>query len=82
MMVIIAILCPGLSFLLRGKIISAFFAIILQIVAVLTFVFFGAGFLLWGLLAFWAVYSYNNAQARKRNREMIRAMQSRDYRRY
>lgn len=81
MMIIIAMLCPGLSFLLRGKIISAFFAFILQVVAVFTFVFFGAGFLLWGLLAFWAVSSYNNAQANKRNREMIRAMRSGNERR-
>lgn len=81
MMIIIAMLCPGLSFLLRGKIISALFAFILQVVAVFTFVFFGAGFLLWGLLAFWAVSSYNNAQANKRNREMIRAMRSGNERR-
>lgn len=77
MMIIIAILFPGLSFLLRGKIISAVFAILLQVVACLTFVFFGAGFLLWALIAFWAVSSYNNARADKRNRAMIRAMQSR-----
>lgn len=81
MMIIIALLCPGLSFLFRGKIISALLAFILQFVAVLTFVFFGAGFLLWGLLVFWAVSSYNNARADRRNREMVRAMQARGYRR-
>lgn len=75
-MIFIAILCPGLSFLLRGKIFSAILAIILQVVACFTFLFFGAGFFLWLVLAIWAVMSYNNAKADKRNRDIIQAMRS------
>jgi len=75
-MIFIAILCPGLSFLLRGKLLSAILAIVLQVAACFTFVFFGAGFFLWLILAIWAVMSYNNAKADKRNRALIRAMRS------
>ncbi|WP_343306619.1 YqaE/Pmp3 family membrane protein [Chitinophaga niabensis] len=77
-MILIAILCPGLSFLLRGKLIAAILAIVLQVVACFTFLFFGAGFFLWLILAIWAVMSYNNAKADKRSRAILKAMRSRD----
>lgn len=72
-MILIAILFPGLSFLLRLKIISAIIAIILQVISIITFLFFGAGFILWLILAIWAVMSYNNAKEDRRNRALIRA---------
>ncbi|WP_338876167.1 hypothetical protein WBJ53_10995 [Spirosoma sp. SC4-14] len=75
-MILLAILVPGLSFLLRGKIISGIIAVILQIVAFLTFVFFGLGFFIWLGTAVWAVISYNNGKAEKRNNELIEAIKN------
>jgi hypothetical protein len=76
-MVLIAIIFPGLSFLLRGKLFSAIIAIILQVFAFLTFVLFGLGFYIWLITAIWAVISYNQGRADRRNRQMIRAMRRR-----
>ena len=73
-MVLIAIICPGLSFLLRGKIFSAILAIILQVVALCTLILFGLGFYVWLATAIWAVVSYNQARADRRNRNLIRAV--------
>jgi uncharacterized membrane protein len=73
-MILIAILLPGLSFLLRGKLISAVLAFVLQIIAVITFLFFGIGFMLWLILAIWAVLSYQNAKANKQHKQMVKAM--------
>lgn len=75
-MILLAIVFPGLSFLFRGKILSALAAIILQVIAVFTFLLFGAGVLLWGILATWATVSYSNARAEKRNRRLVRYMRA------
>lgn len=56
--------------LLNGRIISGIIAIILQIIACLTFVVFGIGFLLWLILAIWAVNSRSKAKTERRLREM------------
>lgn len=74
-MVLLAILVPGISFLLRGKIIQAIVALILQVVAIFTFLFFGLGFFIWLATAIWAVVSYNNGKADKRNKELMKFMQ-------
>lgn len=76
-MIFIAIICPGLSFLLRGKIFSALAAIVLQILAILLSLF-GLGFVLWAALVIWAIASYNQAQRDRRTRELVRAMRARD----
>lgn len=73
---LLAIFLPGLSFLLRGKIISAIFAIILQIVAVLTFLVFGLGFFIWVALAIWAVTSRNNGKVNDKMKKMERELKS------
>lgn len=75
-MILIAIIAPWLSFLLRGKFLSAFVAFIVELIAAFSFIFFGASFfVVWFILATWAIISYNNAKADKRNRQIIRAMQ-------
>jgi hypothetical protein len=61
-MILIAILIPGLSFVLRGKILSAIVAFALQIAACFLFLVFGLGFILWLILAIWAVVSLNNGR--------------------
>ena len=75
-MIFIALICPGLSFLLRGKILSGLIAIILQVVAFLTFIFAGFGFVLWLILAIWAIISNNNDKAERRHIELIETVQS------
>jgi hypothetical protein len=73
-MILIAILFPGLSFLLRGKIICAILAILLQVIAVFFFLVFGIGALLWIILAIWAIASYNEAKREKRHRQMLKVL--------
>ena len=76
-MILLAILFPGISFLLRGKIFSAIIALILQVVAFLTFLLFGVGFFIWLILAILAVVSYNNGKAERRNEKIMSAMRQR-----
>ena len=60
-MTLVAILFPGISFLVRGKILAAILAIILQITLV--------G---WLPVAIWAVASLNNERNEKRIKELER----------
>ncbi len=60
---LLAIIFPFLSFLLRGKIITAVLCFILQITI-----------LGWLLAAIWATMSLSNERAEKRNEKLIRAV--------
>ncbi len=60
---LLAILLPFVSFLVRGKIITSIICFILQITI-----------LGWLPAAIWAALSLNNARAEKRNRDLIRAI--------
>ncbi|WP_228384310.1 YqaE/Pmp3 family membrane protein [Chryseobacterium soli] len=60
---LLAILLPFLSFILRGKIITGIICLILQITLI--------G---WLPAAIWAALSLNNARADKRNDKLIQAM--------
>jgi len=62
-MILIAILLPWLSFILRGKILSGILCLILQITL-----------LGWIPAAIWAIISLNNARADKRTDRIIKAM--------
>ena len=62
-MILIAILLPWLSFLLRGKIISFIVCVVLQITLI--------G---WIPAAAWAVISLQNSRAERRTNRIIRAM--------
>lgn len=62
-MILIAVLFPFLSFLLRGKILKGILCLILQITLI--------G---WLPAAIWAVMSLSNDRAEKRNEKLIRAM--------
>lgn len=64
-MLLLAILLPGVSMLLNGRIISGMIAIILQVIAFLTFLVFGIGFLLWLILVFWAISVRNKAKTER-----------------
>ncbi|NIF04236.1 YqaE/Pmp3 family membrane protein [Chryseobacterium sp. Tr-659] len=60
---LLAILLPFLSFIVRGKILTGIICLILQITLI--------G---WLPAAIWAVLSLNNERADKRNDKLIRAM--------
>ncbi|CAH0276632.1 YqaE/Pmp3 family membrane protein [Chryseobacterium sp. Bi04] len=62
---LLAILLPFLSFMVRGKIITGVICLILQITLI--------G---WLPAAIWAVVSLNNARADKRTDRLIKAMRS------
>jgi uncharacterized membrane protein YqaE (UPF0057 family) len=65
MMTLIAIFFPSLSFLLRGKLLTALLCLILQITLI--------G---WIPAAIWAVLSLQNSRADKRNARLIKAVKS------
>lgn len=58
-MILLAIIFPGISFLLRGKLISAILAILLQLTII--------G---WLPVAIWAVVSLNDSRNKKRMNRM------------
>ncbi|MEJ5050206.1 YqaE/Pmp3 family membrane protein [Chryseobacterium culicis] len=60
---LLAILLPFLSFMVRGKILTGIICLILQITLI--------G---WLPAAIWAVLSLNNARADQRNDKLIKAM--------
>ena len=60
---LLAILLPFLSFIVRGKILTGILCLILQITLI--------G---WVPAAIWAALSLNNERAEKRNKQLIRAM--------
>nr|WP_095954665.1 YqaE/Pmp3 family membrane protein [Flavobacterium sp. ACN6] len=65
-MTLIAIFFPSLSFLLRGKILTALLCLILQ-----------ATLIGWIPAAIWAVVSLQNSRADRRNTRLIKAIKSR-----
>ena len=65
MMTLLAIFFPFLSFLFRGKILTAIICLILQVTLI--------G---WIPAAIWAVISLQNARADKRTDRLIKAMKS------
>lgn len=64
-MTLIAIFFPSLSFLLRGKLLTALLCLILQITLI--------G---WIPAAIWAVVSLQNSRADRRNAKLIKAVRS------
>ncbi|MDQ1164666.1 YqaE/Pmp3 family membrane protein [Flavobacterium sp. SORGH_AS_0622] len=62
-MTLIAIFFPSISFLLRGKLLTALLCLILQITLI--------G---WIPAAIWAVVSLQNSRADSRNNKLIKAM--------
>ena len=64
MMLLIAIFIPGLSFLLRGKLLKAIICVILQITLI--------G---WLPAAIWAMSDLSNSRAEKRTDRIVKAIQ-------
>lgn len=70
-MFLISLICPGLTFLLDGKIISAIFAVIFQIIAILTFLLFGVGIVIWIILVIWATSSHSKYKTDKKIKQAL-----------
>jgi TM2 domain-containing membrane protein YozV len=68
-MILLAILLPWVSFLLRGKILTAIICLILQILLI--------G---WIPAAIWAVVSLNNERADKRTDKIVEALKQQNRR--
>lgn len=64
-MTLIAIFFPSLSFLLRGRVLTALLCLILQI-----------SLIGWIPAAIWAVLSLQNSRADRRNAKLIKAVRS------
>lgn len=64
-MILLAILFPSISFLLRGRILHAILCFVLQLTLI--------G---WLPAAIWAVVSLQNARAERRTDRIVRAMRS------
>ena len=62
-MILVAILLPWLSFLLRGRIIQGIICFVLQITLI--------G---WLPATIWAIVSLNNSKADERNKKLIKAI--------
>jgi hypothetical protein len=65
MLYLIALLIPPLALLLCGKPFQAILSAILWIIAWLTAVIFGAGFIMWVILAVWAIMVVRDRNTRK-----------------
>ena len=65
-MVILALVLPWLSFLLRRKWKSAILALVLQVLAIYSLFPFGVGIVLWLGISVWAVLDYNASKANNR----------------
>lgn len=65
-MILIAVIFPWLSFLLRGKIFAGIVCLLLQITLI--------G---WLPAAVWAVFSYNNERADRRTERIVNSMHNR-----
>jgi len=71
-MILIALIFPALAFFLNGKIFQGIIALVLHIIACLTFVFFGIGFIIWLVLAIWAATSLSRYKTEKLNKKNVK----------
>jgi len=68
MNIFVAIALPWLSFYLRKKWFNGTVALIFHILAFLSLFPSGLGFIIWLVLAIWAVFSYNYSQAKTKKK--------------
>jgi len=71
MLYLIAFLAPPLALLLSGKPIQAIISGIFWVVSWFTFVFFGAGFVLWAILAIHAFMVVRDRAQRKMMEDIV-----------
>ncbi len=79
MIYLVAILCPPLALLFKGKIFQAIFNGILWIVSLVLFaISFGALSLIWIVTVVWAIIVVKGANDDERHQEIVDAIKSRD----
>tara|TARA_R110002096_G_scaffold416576_3_gene619779 strand:- start:226274 stop:226513 length:240 start_codon:yes stop_codon:yes gene_type:complete len=78
MIYLVAIICPPLALLLKGKIFQAIFNGIFWLVSVVMFVVsFGALSLLWIVAVIWAIVVVKGANDDERTQQIVDAIKSR-----
>lgn len=78
MIYLIAIICPPLALLLKGKIFQALFNGIIWIVSVvLAIISLGALSLMWFISVIWAILAVKSARDDERHDEIVDALRSR-----
>lgn len=78
MIYLIAIICPPLALLLKGKIFQAIFNGIIWIVSVvLAIISLGALSLMWFISVIWAILAVKSARDDERHDEIVDALRSR-----
>lgn len=79
MIYLIAIICPPLALLLKGKIFQAILNGVLWLISLVLFVVsFGVLSLLWIVTVIWAIISVKSANDQDRHDEIVDAIKSRD----
>jgi len=79
MIYLLAIICPPLALLLKGKIFQAIFNGILWALSIVLFVIsFGALSLIWILTVIWAIVAVKGANDDERTQQIVDAIKSRD----
>lgn len=69
-MLLLALVLPGVSMIINGRIISGIIALILQVIACFTFLVFGIGFILWLIIAIWAVNVRSSVKTERKLKKM------------
>ena len=79
MIYLLAIICPPLALLLKGKIFQAIFNGIFWLISIAMFVIsFGALSLLWIVAVIWAIIVVKGANDDERTQQIVDAIKSRD----
>jgi len=65
MLYLVALLIPPLALLLCGKPIQAILSAVLWVIAWITSVIFGAGFIMWVILAIWSIMVVKDRNTKK-----------------
>lgn len=76
MIYLVAILCPPLALLFKGKIFQAIFNGIIWVVGLIFLILFG--WILWGLTVIWAIVVVKGVNDDERTQQIVDAIKSKD----
>lgn len=76
MIYLVAILCPPLALLFKGKIIQAILNAIIWIVGLIFLILFG--WILWGITVIWAIIVIKGVNDDERTQKIVDAIKSKD----
>lgn len=76
MIYLVAILCPPLALLFKGKIFQAIFNAVLWVLGLIFLVL--GGFILWGITVIWAIVVIKGINDDERTQQIVDAIKSKD----